>query len=164
MEIKHPIQPVPIILDTDICPDCDDAGAVALLHVLSSKGEATILGMGCCTSNPWGAPCLDALNTYCGRSEIPVGTYKGEYLLGSKKGTTHSRRPDSKRITRCRVKGSAWEAGDGCLHFLPASAFLLQCATWFGSSGYEDGVERYGRNLLANRSGSISPAQMASAS
>jgi hypothetical protein len=26
-------KPVPIILDTDIGPDCDDAGAIAVLHV-----------------------------------------------------------------------------------------------------------------------------------
>nr|WP_239565712.1 nucleoside hydrolase [Paenibacillus sacheonensis] len=71
-----PLQPVRIILDTDIGPDCDDAGAVAVLHELASRGEAVIAGMMHCTSSRWGAGCLDALNVYYGRPEIPVGTLK----------------------------------------------------------------------------------------
>lgn len=38
-------KPVEIILDTDIGPDCDDAGAIAVLNVLADKGEANILGL-----------------------------------------------------------------------------------------------------------------------
>ncbi|MFN3650885.1 MAG: nucleoside hydrolase [Armatimonadota bacterium] len=77
---------VPIILDTDIGPDVDDAGTVALLHGLAKRGEAKILGMLCCTSNPYGAPCLDALNTYYGRPDIAIGTLKGRpgFLVESK--------------------------------------------------------------------------------
>jgi inosine-uridine nucleoside N-ribohydrolase len=69
---------VPILLDTDIAPDCDDAGAVAILHALADRGEARVLGMAACTLNRWAAPTLDAINTYYGRPEIPVGTIKGE--------------------------------------------------------------------------------------
>jgi len=79
-----PGPPVNVILDSDIGPDCDDAGAVALLHALSDRGEANILAMMCCTSSEWGAPCLDALNTYYGRPNIPVGTLKDAgFLLDS---------------------------------------------------------------------------------
>jgi Inosine-uridine preferring nucleoside hydrolase len=69
--------PIPVILDTDIGPDCDDAATVAVLHALNLLGEAKILGMMCNTTSPWGAPCLDAINTYYGRPDIPVGTLKG---------------------------------------------------------------------------------------
>ena len=69
------LNPVPIILDTDIGPDCDDAGAMAVLHVLANNNEAEILGIMCCTSSQWGAPCIDAINTYYGRGYLPVGTY-----------------------------------------------------------------------------------------
>jgi hypothetical protein len=69
--------PVPIILDTDIGPDCDDAAAVAVLHALADLGEAKLLGMMCNTTSPWGAPCLNAINTYYGHPEIPIGTLKG---------------------------------------------------------------------------------------
>jgi len=69
--------PVPVILDTDIGPDCDDAGAVAVLHALERAGKVRIAGMTHCTSSRWGAGCLDALNGYYGRGELPVGTLKG---------------------------------------------------------------------------------------
>ena len=82
-------KPVEIILDTDIGPDCDDAGAIAVLNVLADKGEAKILGMMCCTSSPWGAPCVDAINTYYGRPDIPIGTYKQKGFLGKSKYDIH---------------------------------------------------------------------------
>ena len=76
-----PPRPVPIILDTDIGPDCDDAGAIAILNALSDRGEAKLLAMACCTSDQWGAPCVQAINTYYGRGDIPVGTLKREGFL-----------------------------------------------------------------------------------
>lgn len=72
---------VHVILDTDIGPDCDDAGALAVLHALADNGEAEILGVMHCTSNPWGVPCIDAINTYYDRPSIPVGTLKVEGFL-----------------------------------------------------------------------------------
>ncbi|AZN40299.1 nucleoside hydrolase [Paenibacillus albus] len=63
-----------ILLDTDIGPDCDDVGAVAVLHALEKSGEVRIAGMTHCTSSKWGAGCLDALNTFYGRGDIPIGT------------------------------------------------------------------------------------------
>jgi len=80
-EAAPPPRPVPIILDTDIGPDCDDAGAVAVLNALADRGEAKLLAMACCTSSEWGAPCVQAINTYYGRPDIPVGTCKREGFL-----------------------------------------------------------------------------------
>ncbi|HEX3131944.1 MAG TPA: hypothetical protein VHX44_00005, partial [Planctomycetota bacterium] len=34
-----------VIVDTDTLTDCDDAGALALLHVLADAGEVKILGV-----------------------------------------------------------------------------------------------------------------------
>ncbi|HTE17651.1 MAG TPA: nucleoside hydrolase, partial [Armatimonadota bacterium] len=78
-------KPAPVILDTDIGPDVDDAGTVAVLNALADRGEARILAMGACTSSQWAAPCLDALNTYYGRPGIPVGTFKGTGFLADPK-------------------------------------------------------------------------------
>lgn len=78
--------PVRLMLDSDIGPDSDDAGAVALLHALADRGEAEILAMQCSTTSPWGAPCLQALNTYFGRPHVPVGTLKGIGSSGSLAG------------------------------------------------------------------------------
>lgn len=80
-KMEHCSNPVPIILDTDIGPDCDDAGAVAVLHALARSGEAEIVGMFHCTSSRWGAACLDALNLFYGREDIPVGTLEAAGFL-----------------------------------------------------------------------------------
>lgn len=65
-----------VILDTDIAEDCDDVGAVAVLHALANRGEVNILGMMVSMPVQYGAPALDALNTYYKRPNIPIGTLK----------------------------------------------------------------------------------------
>jgi len=75
--VAAPKEPIPIILDTDISGDVDDVGAVTILHTLANRGEAKILAMGVCIKNPWSALCLDALNTYFRRPDIPLGVVKG---------------------------------------------------------------------------------------
>lgn len=62
-----------LILDTDMDTDCDDAGALAVLHALADRGEVEIAGVVCDVSNPWAAACAAAINRSCGRPEIPVG-------------------------------------------------------------------------------------------
>ena len=64
--------PVKILLDTDIGGDCDDAGAMALLHRLCDLGEAQLLAVTHCAASPYTAGCIDAINTYYGR-QVPVG-------------------------------------------------------------------------------------------
>jgi hypothetical protein len=84
--------PVPIIFDTDIENDVDDVGAVAVLHALADRGEARILAMGVSVTHKWSAPCLDALNTYFGRPEIPIGVVKRKGVeTGSKYAETIAR-------------------------------------------------------------------------
>jgi len=65
-------KPVKIIFDTDIGGDCDDAGALAMLHRLCDKGEAELLAVTGCFASPWMAGCIDAINRFYGR-EVPVG-------------------------------------------------------------------------------------------
>lgn len=66
--------PVMIILDTDMGSDCDDAGALALLHVYANRGKAEILGCIYSSSKvPWGVGVIDAINTAYGRPDIPIG-------------------------------------------------------------------------------------------
>jgi purine nucleosidase len=73
----HGAEAVPIIFDTDIESDVDDVGSVALLHALADAGEARIVAMGVSAGHTWCVPCLDALNTYFGRPDIPIGAVKG---------------------------------------------------------------------------------------
>ena len=64
---------VPIIFDTDIGTDVDDAGALAILHIMADRGEAKILATMSANRNRWCAPALDAINTYYGREDMPIG-------------------------------------------------------------------------------------------
>ncbi|MBN1443937.1 MAG: nucleoside hydrolase [Planctomycetes bacterium] len=67
-------RPVPIIYDTDIGTDVDDAGALAILHVLADRGEARILAAMSANSGRWSAPAIDVINTYYGRGDLPIGS------------------------------------------------------------------------------------------
>ena len=68
--------PVRVIVDTDLGADCDDAGALAVMHALVDAGEAEFPA--CVYSsgrNPYGAGGVSAINTYYGRPDIPIGAY-----------------------------------------------------------------------------------------
>jgi len=70
------VAPVNIIFDTDMGADCDDVGALFMLHGAIERGEITLLATIGCTSSEFIAPCIDAVNTWFGRPEIPVATLK----------------------------------------------------------------------------------------
>ena len=72
---------LPILFDTDMGGDCDDVGALFLLHGAVQRGEVRLLGTMGCVSTSAIAPCLDAINTWFARPEIPVGTLKDAGLL-----------------------------------------------------------------------------------
>ncbi|MEO6548750.1 MAG: nucleoside hydrolase [Ferruginibacter sp.] len=74
---KRPV--VNIIFDTDIAPDYDDVGAMALLHAFADKGEAKILATISCNVFETTAPTLSLLNTYFNRPAIPVGITKDSF-------------------------------------------------------------------------------------
>ena len=72
----HSQTAVPIIIDTDIAPDFDDVGAMAVLHSLADRGEAKILATISCNVFETTVPTLSLLNTYFKRPDIPVGVTK----------------------------------------------------------------------------------------
>lgn len=70
--------PVAIILDTDMSGDCDDVGAMAVLHALADRDECRILAVVINRRDLSlaSAAAVDVINTFYGRSEIPIGTDK----------------------------------------------------------------------------------------
>jgi hypothetical protein len=67
-----------VIFDTDMGSDCDDAGALAVLHALADAGELRILGVIFSSGkNRYGVGACDAINTYYGRGDISLGQYQG---------------------------------------------------------------------------------------
>lgn len=72
-----------IIFDTDIGSDCDDAGALAVLHKLADKNEVKILGtIFSSNANPYGIGAIAAINRYYGRWDLPLGQYHGSTIIG----------------------------------------------------------------------------------
>ncbi len=67
-------QKVKLIFDTDMGSDCDDVGALALLHQYANEEKVEILG--CIYSSgkvPYGAGVIDAINHYYKRPNLPIG-------------------------------------------------------------------------------------------
>jgi hypothetical protein len=64
-----------IILDTDIGPDCDDVGALAVMFSYSKETGVPVLGVCNCTSNPYGTATIDAIREYCDYPEFTIGAY-----------------------------------------------------------------------------------------
>jgi len=66
-----------LVFDTDMMGDVDDVGTVAVVHALADRGEVEVLAMGLSGKNPASPLCLDALNTYFRRPDIPIGVVRG---------------------------------------------------------------------------------------
>jgi len=80
-KIEENTSPVKVIFDTDMGSDCDDVGALALLHAYADMGKAEIIG--CIYSSakvPYGAGVTEAINIYYGRDKIPVGANHGNIV------------------------------------------------------------------------------------
>ena len=72
------VQPVNLILDTDLGPDYDDVGAMVLMHALADSGQVNILAVVSSNKDEHVVPCIEVLNTYFNRPDIPVGAPKSE--------------------------------------------------------------------------------------
>ncbi len=62
-----------IILDTDFGQWFDDVAALAAAHTAADRGHAHLLGVVTNVTNPHNAAAIDAINTYYGRPDLPVG-------------------------------------------------------------------------------------------
>lgn len=70
-------KPVNLILDTDIGPDYDDVGAMAVMHSLADSGQVNILATVASNQSKYIASVLNILNTYFKRPNIPIGVVRG---------------------------------------------------------------------------------------
>lgn len=66
-------KPVKVIFDTDMGPDYDDIGAIAVLHALADSNELEILATVSSNAHPDISPTIEVLYRYFGRPNIPIG-------------------------------------------------------------------------------------------
>ncbi|WAC21821.1 nucleoside hydrolase [Luteolibacter sp. SL250] len=69
---------VPVIFDTDMGPDYDDVGALAVLNRLADLGEAEILAAGASNHLPNAVRLIGLINRSYKREGIPIGALKGK--------------------------------------------------------------------------------------
>ena len=96
-------EPVNVILDTDLASDVDDAGALATLLALEDLGEANVLAVGVSVLNEWSPLCADAITTFYGRPDIPLGTAKS----GRDDGSAYAQ-----QIAEEFPRSRGWESAD----------------------------------------------------
>lgn len=97
----EPERPVPLIFDTDIGNDVDDVLALGMIHALVDRGDCKLLAVTITKDNPLAASFTDAVNTFYGRGNIPIGicksgvtTAKGKFnVLAEKKDNGKLRYP-----------------------------------------------------------------------
>jgi len=76
-----------IIFDTDFDSDIDDVGALYLLHTLADRGDVEILATILSSTHFWSPFALDAINTFWGRPDIPIGA---PFIDGVNKGSVYA--------------------------------------------------------------------------
>jgi len=69
----EPERPVPLIFDTDIGNDVDDVLALGMIHALETRGDCKLLAVTITKDNPLAASFTDAVNTFYGKGDIPIG-------------------------------------------------------------------------------------------
>jgi len=106
---------VPVIFDTDMGNDVDDALALAVLHALESRGECRLIAVTVTKDNRWSAPYIDLVNTFYGRAHIPVGMVKGSGITPKDSPMiqvpSERKRPDGTPVYPRRITSGA-EAPD----------------------------------------------------
>lgn len=92
-----------VIFDTDMGPDCDDAGAWALLLKYAKKYDFSILGAANCTSNKYANGVIRAIADFCSAGDINVGQYSGKDML-----------PDGDKYNKAVTKKYFDNVSDAC--------------------------------------------------
>lgn len=73
--ISH-AEPVRLIFDTDMGNDVDDVMALIAIHTLQTRGACDLLAVTLTKDHPQAAAFTDAVNTFYGRPDIPIGVVR----------------------------------------------------------------------------------------
>lgn len=79
-----------VIIDTDIGPDCDDAGALATAIYYAKEYDFPIIGICNCTSNPAGNATIDAICKFCDYPTPPTAKYEKNGFFDDKQYCTYN--------------------------------------------------------------------------
>ena len=74
--VTTPPPRTPVIFDTDLGNDTDDALAMAMLHAFETRGYCRLIAMTSTKDSPTSIGLVDAINTFYGRGDIPLGAVR----------------------------------------------------------------------------------------
>jgi hypothetical protein len=117
-------RPISLIFDTDIGNDVDDVLALGVIHALMSRGECELLAVTVTKDEHLSAPFVDAINTFYGRGNIPIGVVKNGRTPEPSKFTGLAEEKDGDRLRYPHklldgsqapdaVRGAGRKCGDG---------------------------------------------------
>jgi inosine-uridine nucleoside N-ribohydrolase len=69
-------EPVKLIFDTDMGNDIDDLMALSMIHSLVERGSCELLAVTITKDHPQAAEFVDAVNTFYGNGDIPIGVVR----------------------------------------------------------------------------------------
>jgi inosine-uridine nucleoside N-ribohydrolase len=69
-------EPVKLIFDTDMGNDVDDLMALAMIHNLQKRGACELLAVTLTKDHPQAAAFTDAVNTFYGAPNVPIGVVR----------------------------------------------------------------------------------------
>ncbi len=78
-------EPVGIIFDSDMGNDVDDALALGMLHSLHTRQQCRLLAVTLTKDHRLAGPFVDAVNTFYGHGDIPIGVVKNGKTPGDSK-------------------------------------------------------------------------------
>jgi hypothetical protein len=130
--------PVGVIFDTDMGADCDDVGALFVLHGAVERGEARLLATLGCVSSKAIAPCLDGINTWFGRPGIPVGTLKDVGFLDGSSFTAELAKRFRHRHATSKNYPDALVVYRQVLEAQPDGSVVIEHRAYFTDSDYQE--------------------------
>lgn len=95
---SKPSTKVPLIFDTDIGNDVDDVLALGMIHALQSRAECELLAVTITKDHEHAAAFTDAVNTFYGRGNIPIGVCRSGVTPAAGKFNGLSTRKDGDRL------------------------------------------------------------------
>jgi inosine-uridine nucleoside N-ribohydrolase len=136
-------EPVPVIFDTDMGNDIDDAMALAMIHQLERKNLCKLLAVTSTKDHPMSAPYIDALNTFYGRPDIPIGAVRdgvtpdlGKYLSTAKNYPHDLKSGDDAPEAVALLRKTLAAQGDNSVTILQVG-FFTNCARLLDSKADE---------------------------
>jgi len=132
----------PLIFDTDIGNDVDDALALAMLHAFASRGEIRLEAVTITKDNPWAARLVSAIDIYYGRGNVPIGVVhdgqtKDDGYLKRALGAGHYRYSDDHEDAVGLLRRVLQSAADGSVVIVQVG-FSTNLARLLDSPGGRD--------------------------